>query len=109
MCFQFYYKRPVMEVKSTPTFDTSITLTLPRHMTLPAQTDAQGHIVPATGFVWQKYLNYDTLLALGVSIEWQHVDGHKIPLEEAKRLIQAATDRDALAQAQEQARGALQA
>jgi hypothetical protein len=98
-----------MEVNSTPTIDTTITLNLPRHMTLPAQTDAQGHIVPATGFVWQKYLNYDTLLSLGVSIEWRHVDGHAIPVDDAKRLIREAMDRDALAQAQEQARGVLQA
>jgi hypothetical protein len=87
-----------MEVKGTPSIKAPVTIDLPAKMALPVHTDGDGFIVPATGFVWQKYLNYDTLEALGVSIEWRHPSGALMGREEAVALIGQAMAREAAPQ-----------
>jgi hypothetical protein len=98
-----------MEVKSTPTIESKITISLPAMMVLPVNTDESGFIVPATGVMWQKYLNYDTLLALGVSIEWHNPDGTILRSDEAVAYIEAAMARSIQAQATTEPRAVLKA
>jgi hypothetical protein len=79
-----------MEINESDSINAPITLSLPRVMALPVQTDAAGFTVPATGFVWSKYLDHDTLHALGVTVEWRHADGSVMSRETALRLIDEA-------------------
>lgn len=84
-----------MEVNATPMLNANVTLQLPSQMVLPVQKDDAGQTVPATGFIWQKYLDYQTLEAMGVSISWATPEGVAIDREVALGLIARMAQRQA--------------
>lgn len=86
-------------VEPEPMFTVSIDLQLPRRLVLPVEVNAAGERVPATGFVWQKYLDHALLTQLGVRVEWRDRDGVLYADELASSLIQREAERQALAHA----------
>lgn len=98
-----------MTTDPEPTIEVSMPLHLPAHVELPMRVDDHDHLIPATGVVWNKYLDYDTLRSVGVDVVWRDLNGQIVPLERVMALMEAAKEREAKAQAAAGPRAVLKA
>jgi hypothetical protein len=76
-----------MPMLGPPTKDVSIPAKIPATMVLPVATDTNGREWPGAGFVWQRMLSADTLLALGITVRWERADGSVMDRDTALKLI----------------------
>lgn len=75
-------------ITGQPTKRVTIPVDLLAELVLPVGKDDSGQLVASNGFIWQRFLDYATLEALGIRVVWRDADNQPIDRDTAVALIE---------------------
>jgi hypothetical protein len=73
------------------TIDCTLHLRLPKYVALDVTVDTNGKVWPAIGLTFQRLLDAEMLVEMGVTVGWKMADGEVLDPDVARMLIASRT------------------